>query len=85
MTVKNPLPLELCEILAEYKADKPDKEISQEEKNALKEKVYEECSGIFGYAEKVLYSDYKTNDEEYNTYYRFITGFLTKREKYNKK
>jgi len=85
VTAKNPLPLELCEVLSEYKADTLDKEISQEEKNAVKEKVYEECYTSFTYAEKVLYSDYKTNEEEYNTYYKFITGFLTKKQQYNKK
>ena len=78
VTVKKPLPLELGELLSDYKAGMLGKEASAEEKKTLKEKVYEECNTAFSYAEKVLYSDYKTNEAEYNTYYRFVTGFLTK-------
>ena len=78
VTVKNPLPLELCEILSDYKAERLDKDASLEKKNELKKKTYEECRIAFSYAEKVLYSDYKTNEVEYKTYYSFITGFLTK-------
>ena len=64
VTVPNPLPMELCEILAGAVTDTGVDSGSDE-----KEKAYTECSDIFQYVEKVLYSSYKTNADEYRSYY----------------
>ena len=63
----NTLPLELCEILSELNLGSDIDEASG--KNDQKDK-YEEYLEMFTYAEKVMYSNYKTNIEEYDGFYR---------------
>ena len=55
VTAANPLPMEVCEILSEYSVNK---------ENELTQPL-----NIFKYIEKVLYSDYRSNLEEYNKFY----------------
>ena len=65
----NPLPMETCKEVAGYRAFKNNENLSDEEKEKLKQKLYYEYLPIFEYIEKVLYSDYKSNAEEYDDFY----------------
>ncbi len=84
VTVDNPLPMELCEIIARYTADKEvtdantlsdNADIENHDENINKsgekiyKKVYEAYSQVFEYMEKVLYAGYKTTAAEYNDFY----------------
>ncbi|MBR4341162.1 MAG: transglutaminase domain-containing protein [Lachnospiraceae bacterium] len=79
---ENPLPMELAEILAEHSFEKnkgtasskdTDQEFGKSQENF--EKLVEDYKKIFTYAEKVLYSDYRSNLEEYSKYYGFIKNY----------
>ena len=84
VTADNPLPMELCEIIARYTADKEvtdantlsdNADIENHDENINKsgekiyKKVYEAYSQVFEYMEKVLYAGYKTTPAEYNDFY----------------
>ena len=70
ITKANILPLELCSELAAYYAESEMKkqkqtDIDEKQLEELKEKKYNEILPIFIYIEKVIYSDYVSNPEEY--------------------
>lgn len=84
VTADNPLPMELCEIIARYTADEEVKDGNTLNDNAdiedhdvkiykseekIYKKVYEAYSQVFEYMEKVLYAGYKTTAAEYNDFY----------------
>jgi hypothetical protein len=84
VTAENPLPMELCDMIAEYvseeeitkaglsdKKDDIDKTV-RKEKEEIYNKIYEAYSEVFKYMEKVLYSGYETNVKEYNDFYSKI-------------
>ena len=70
---KNPLPMELCGILAERTADLKELESVKTgaavDRESVIGRVSEEYRDIFTYAEKVLYSDYNSTAEEYDVFY----------------
>jgi len=76
VTVQNPLPLELCGALADYKSDVLYGPEQTEDKTLKREELYNGYLKIFKYAEKVLYSGHGSNREEYETYYGFIRRFF---------
>jgi len=65
--VQNPLPMELSEILALHSAEKSE--------NRTVSDFREEYTLIFGYAEKVLYSEDNGTAEEYEKFYAFIKQY----------
>ena len=84
VTAENPLPMELCDMIAEYvseeeitkaglsdKKDDIDKTV-RKEKEEIYNRIYEAYSEVFKYMEKVLYSGYETNVKEYNDFYSKI-------------
>ena len=76
VTVQNPLPLELCGTLADYRTDVLYGPEQTEDKTLKREELYNGYLKIFKYAEKVLYSGHGSNREEYETYYGFIRHFF---------
>ncbi len=73
---ENPLPLELCGTLADYKAQVSIKTGQAEDIAKKREELYNGYLEIFEYAEKVLYSGQGSGKEEYEAYYGFIRQFF---------
>ena len=78
VAVTNPLPLEVCKIISEYQAEKVLEKTQtsiENQENSLVEGYnvkYSENLPVFKYIEKVLYSDYQSNVEEYEKNYQFL-------------
>jgi len=105
INAENPLPMEVCKAVAEYKTAEIIKEKTAQSKRNGKDKGYKSgykkntdrkmtvgsaenesnhteeslkiytrfnarYTGMFSYMEKVLYSDYKTNEEEFGIFYK---------------
>ncbi|MCR5204773.1 MAG: transglutaminase-like domain-containing protein [Lachnospiraceae bacterium] len=67
VTVENPLPMEVCEDISVYYSDNPD--VSEDKKD-------KDFRPIFTYIEKVLYSDYISNADEYIGFYRQLQEII---------
>ncbi|MCR5206560.1 MAG: hypothetical protein K6E47_16145 [Lachnospiraceae bacterium] len=71
ITAENPLPMELCAMLAEQGTVKAGvkNETGNLTGSKTPERGYKDYEETFRYLEKVLYSKYRTNAEEYNEFY----------------
>ena len=67
VTVENPLPMEVCEDISVYYSDNPD--VSEDKKD-------KDFRPVFTYIEKVLYSDYISNADEYIGFYRQLQEII---------
>ena len=73
VTAANPLPMEVCNTLSAYLTNKVlEKSQTLNENQDSKEmynKTFSENLPVFKYIEQVLYSDFRSNIEEYNKFY----------------
>ena len=78
VSITNPLPLEVCKMISEYQAEKvleKSQTSLENQENSLAEEYnvkYSENLPVFKYIEKVLYSEYQSNMEEYEKNYQFL-------------
>ena len=80
VTAANPLPMEVCEISSMYLANKVlEKNLALNE-NQDNEEIYKEILSeripVFKYIEQVLYSDYQSNIEEYNSFFNKMRNLI---------